>query len=524
MDVVTDSAADLGAPLSPEPSLQDEKQYALMMIELHRNLFAKLLVKLQRASVFSVSIGESTGVATKEMLVVYISYVDELGEPHVEFVALPRMFGTDAESTYKTLKKFLGDLNLYSKVVALGSDGASVMTGKDNGVATRLRADISHLLALHCVNHRLALSAGEAAKLVSFSNEIDKLLRGIGRLVRRSAKRQERFKEIAKLYDEAHESIKKLHAMRWLSQCQVLKSITENINTIADLAREMMATSTSGVDDDDEEAAFDDEANDAKAFGPKEVYERLTNFKYVGALFFLTDLMSVVNMVSVSFQYALMESSVSFVSSQISLLKKHVEGYMPRTEIKSHARTAKFLESIDGLDGDLDAGETRTFKIGKSKGIVTDENRSEFFDFVVEYALAFRSCLEERFPNDELISAFAVFEPAKIHGCIDVDSYGMAEIKMLAEHYKDHELMNLSTVYEEWMAVAHIMFDWHKSNPSGSMSTGPTSRAMPIRRVVDRGRRDPADVERHERVWLLQDELHQREALHEHAFGRGHHR
>jgi hypothetical protein len=473
MDVVTDSAADLGAPLSPEPSLQDEKQCALMMIELHKNLFAKLLVKLQRASAFSVSIDESTDVATKEMLVVYISYVDELGELHVEFLALPRMLGTDAESIYKTLtlKKLLGDLNLYSKVVALGSDGASVMTGKDNGVAARLCADISHLLALHCVNHRLTLGAGEAAKLVSFLNEIDKLLRGIGHLVRRSAKRQERFKEIAKLYDEAHESIKKLHAVRWLSQGQVLKSITENISTIADLAREMMATSTSGVDDDDEEAAFDDEANDAKAFGPKEVYERLTNFKYVGALFFLTDLVSVVNMVSVSFQYALMESSVSFVSSQISLLKQHVEGYMSRTEIKWHARTAKFLESIGGLDGELDAGETRTFNIGKSKGIVTDENRSEFFDFVVEYASAFRSCLEERFPNDELISAFAVFEPAKIHGCIDVGSYGMAEIKLLAEHYKDHELMNLSTVYEDWMAVAHIMFDWHKS------TTGPTSRA-----------------------------------------------
>ena len=142
------------------------------------------------------------------------------------------------------------------------------------------------------------------------------------KLARRSAKRQERFKDIALLYDEAHEPIRRLHAVRWLSQGQVLKSVTGNINSIADLALEMMRTSTATVDDEDDEG---DEGDSEKKLGPKEVYERLTDFKYVAALFFLTDLISVVNMVSVSFQYHIMESSVSFVASQISLLKTHVE-------------------------------------------------------------------------------------------------------------------------------------------------------------------------------------------------------
>ena len=53
--------------------------------------------------------------------------------------------------------------------------------------------------------------------------------------VRKSAKRQERFAEIGELYDEAKETIKRLHGVRWLSRGQVLVAIISNINTIADL-------------------------------------------------------------------------------------------------------------------------------------------------------------------------------------------------------------------------------------------------------------------------------------------------
>ena len=170
------------------------------MRELHQNLFKKHLKELERARVLAVSLGESTDVSTKEMLVVYLSFVDEDGVPHVEFFALPRMMGTSAKNIYETIKKLLKLYGLYGKLVALGSDGASVMTGKEKGVGAKLRADIEYLLAMHCVCHKLALGANDAAGLVSFSAEVDKLLRGIGRLVRKSAKRHERFVEIGKIY------------------------------------------------------------------------------------------------------------------------------------------------------------------------------------------------------------------------------------------------------------------------------------------------------------------------------------
>ena len=277
------------------------------MRELHWNLFEKQLGRLAQARVICVSLDESTDVPTKEMLVVYLSWVDEMGVPHVEFVWLPRMMGTSATNIYGTIKTLLKKCGLYDKLVALGSDGASVMTGKKKGVGAKLRGDVAYLLAMHCVCHKLALGANDAAGLVSFSAEIGKLLMGIGRLVRKSAKRHERFEEIAKLYDEAHESIKRLHGVRWLSRGQVLCSVTGNINTICDLAKEMSTAAARRLADDDESDAEEGDSDEPgvspedKKYGPKEVLERLADFKYVGALFFLSDLISVVNMVSTSF-------------------------------------------------------------------------------------------------------------------------------------------------------------------------------------------------------------------------------
>ena len=42
---------------------------------------------------------------------------------------------------------------------AFGSDGASVMTGRMNGVAVRLKRHSPRMISVHCVTHRLALAA-----------------------------------------------------------------------------------------------------------------------------------------------------------------------------------------------------------------------------------------------------------------------------------------------------------------------------------------------------------------------------
>jgi len=46
--------------------------------------------------------------------------------------------------------------------VSFVSDGASVMLGKNSGVATRLTARYPNLFTWHCMNHRLELAVSDA--------------------------------------------------------------------------------------------------------------------------------------------------------------------------------------------------------------------------------------------------------------------------------------------------------------------------------------------------------------------------
>ena len=50
----------------------------------------------------------------------------------------------------------------------LGSDGASVMLGRNNGVSKLLKDCVPFLVSNHCIAHRLALPCGQAANEVSF--------------------------------------------------------------------------------------------------------------------------------------------------------------------------------------------------------------------------------------------------------------------------------------------------------------------------------------------------------------------
>ena len=57
---------------------------------------------------------------------------------------------------------------LRKKLVGFGSDGASVMRGSQGGVTALLKADVPHLIAVHCVAHCLELSILDVIKKVPY--------------------------------------------------------------------------------------------------------------------------------------------------------------------------------------------------------------------------------------------------------------------------------------------------------------------------------------------------------------------
>lgn len=65
------------------------------------------------------------------------------------------------------------------RLVGLGSDGAAVMLGSRSGVRVRLAEGHPHVLAVHCMVHRLELSFKDVASKNTCHKRLDSFLLGI---------------------------------------------------------------------------------------------------------------------------------------------------------------------------------------------------------------------------------------------------------------------------------------------------------------------------------------------------------
>ncbi len=104
---------------------------------------------------------------------------DVTGDSEIENIFLDLIEleeGTTA--IYKALKKSLleaglDDEYLKSHLICLTTDGASVMTGRESGLITRLKKDYTLLESIHCLAHRLELSVNDALKSVTGCNHFE---------------------------------------------------------------------------------------------------------------------------------------------------------------------------------------------------------------------------------------------------------------------------------------------------------------------------------------------------------------
>ena len=65
------------------------------------------------------------------------------------------------------------------KVMGLGTDGASVMTGTGEGVTGHLLRENPMMVNIHCMAHRLALVSSQAGASVKYMKEYQEILTGI---------------------------------------------------------------------------------------------------------------------------------------------------------------------------------------------------------------------------------------------------------------------------------------------------------------------------------------------------------
>ena len=170
----------------------------------------------------TVLIDESTDISTSENFVVYFIYLKN-GRSVASYVTLVHVAAVDAESIADSLFTFFEENGLDSnKIVGFCSDGASVMTGCQNGVGVRLQRVTSFLMCVHCIAHRLALCCTDAAGDVDYPDMAENTVNNISAFLNRSGKRTHQLKELAAELGLSRTRIAKSGKTRWLSRSQCM--------------------------------------------------------------------------------------------------------------------------------------------------------------------------------------------------------------------------------------------------------------------------------------------------------------
>jgi hypothetical protein len=103
----------------------------------------------------------STDSSVKEQELFFVRYASA-GIINVKFLAIINVDRPDSSSILGAMKEACTILNgtwdnIGRKMVGLGCDGASVMTGKKTGLITRLQEEFPNVVLVHCFAHRLVL-------------------------------------------------------------------------------------------------------------------------------------------------------------------------------------------------------------------------------------------------------------------------------------------------------------------------------------------------------------------------------
>ncbi|CAG8759234.1 13657_t:CDS:2, partial [Cetraspora pellucida] len=129
--------------------------------------------ELTESPTWSVMIDESTTITNHKNLAIVSKHLVK-NIPCHRYLGMIQLTSGTADSITSELLRFFTAKNIPTKTLFhMGSDGASVMLGKLNGVATQLKALYPFLTEHHCISHRLALAGKDAAKkVIYFKNEI----------------------------------------------------------------------------------------------------------------------------------------------------------------------------------------------------------------------------------------------------------------------------------------------------------------------------------------------------------------
>ncbi|KAK5854508.1 hypothetical protein PBY51_004695 [Eleginops maclovinus] len=174
------------------------------------------------SSKLSVLIDEATSISHKSAMIVNLKASVDGATPEFLFLELVELESQRAKDIEEALLNCLDTAGfteewLQKNWVSFVSDGASVMLGKNSGVATRLTARYPNLFTWHCMNHRLELAVSDAVDEVQAVNHFKVFLEKIHNLYSQSNKNSRELLEAAQEVGSQVLKIGRVLSTRWVA-------------------------------------------------------------------------------------------------------------------------------------------------------------------------------------------------------------------------------------------------------------------------------------------------------------------
>ncbi|XP_028416122.1 uncharacterized protein LOC114539706 [Dendronephthya gigantea] len=144
----------------------------------------KIIKKIKKSEVFGLLTDDVTDVSNIQKLVSFIQFFDEdIDDCVTKFIEATDLLESspnsspDAEAIFSCLVKLLKKHGLdINELKGFASDGASVMTGKNGGVAAKFKnlKECETMISIHCVCHRLALACADTGDELKFIQDFEK--------------------------------------------------------------------------------------------------------------------------------------------------------------------------------------------------------------------------------------------------------------------------------------------------------------------------------------------------------------
>ncbi|XP_069123198.1 uncharacterized protein [Argopecten irradians] len=116
--------------------------------------------------------------------------------------------------------------------MGLGTDGASTMTGKKEGLTGQFLRQNPHLHNTHCSAHRLALCSEQAARKVPAITEFQQNLEMIFYHFKQSPSKCDKIEAVQKLIDQPTVKYREVHQVRWLSFYDALYTVNTTLDSL----------------------------------------------------------------------------------------------------------------------------------------------------------------------------------------------------------------------------------------------------------------------------------------------------